>query len=588
MPKNMRSPRAGLVMIGALAILLVSAAPAAAIRYAAPTAQGSGDCSSQANACTVSAAVEGAGPVAAPSPGEEVVVLAGTHVLPNTLSVSSNVILLHGLEGSPRPTLSLSGGADSYAVASFAGPTSEIRHLKVQLSTSDAASAVLIANSGGLYSDLELVGTSNTQIGFSAGGGALLRNSTARVLDNAFGSAVNVADGTGNRLVNVTAVAYGASSRGLYVYDFGNGGVDTKAIAVTNSILRGVSRDVMVQAAGVANDMRADIDHSNYVTSQAAGNGTAVNNMGGNQLAPVLFADFASGDFHQLSGSPTIDAGVTDPQLGAFDIDGQARVLGAAPDMGADEITVAPAVVTGAAGALTTSGATLAGTVNPGGEATTWRFEYGFTTAYGSFSPPLVVPAGNQPVAVQAALGGLADGSLYHYRLVAENTRGARQGADATFRTSDPPVTPAAPCSSTIRGTRAANTLRGGRPGERILGLAGNDRIFGRGGPDCLVGGAGRDLLNGGGGNDRLGGGSGDDALKGGSGADRLGGGSGADTLIGGRGKDSHRAGAGNDTINAADGKRELVDCGRGSDTARVDRGDRVRGCETVTRAPTR
>jgi hypothetical protein len=41
---------------------------------------------------------------------------------------------------------------------------------------------------------------------------------------------------------------------------------------------------------------------------------------------------------------------------------------------------------------------------------------------------------------------------------------------------------------------------------------------------------------------------------------------------------------AGNDHINARNGVRETVSCGTGNDTATVDRGDRVQGCEHVRR----
>ena len=45
----------------------------------------------------------------------------------------------------------------------------------------------------------------------------------------------------------------------------------------------------------------------------------------------------AGDDFHQLGSSPTIDAGTVDGLLGAADLDGEARVQGTAPDIGADE-----------------------------------------------------------------------------------------------------------------------------------------------------------------------------------------------------------------------------------------------------------
>jgi Ca2+-binding RTX toxin-like protein len=80
------------------------------------------------------------------------------------------------------------------------------------------------------------------------------------------------------------------------------------------------------------------------------------------------------------------------------------------------------------------------------------------------------------------------------------------------------------------------------------------------------------DSLHGGPGNDRLTGYFGDSFLYGGPGADRLSGGRGDDMLDGGRGDDRLVAGRG----------RDIVRCGPGRDVARVDRRDRVRGCEKV------
>jgi hypothetical protein len=43
--------------------------------------------------------------------------------------------------------------------------------------------------------------------------------------------------------------------------------------------------------------------------------------------------------------------------------------------------------------------------------------------------------------------------------------------------------------------------------------------------------------------------------------------------------------GPGNDRINAANGQRDRIRCGRGSDRVRADRQDRVAGdCEVVSR----
>jgi Ca2+-binding RTX toxin-like protein len=136
-----------------------------------------------------------------------------------------------------------------------------------------------------------------------------------------------------------------------------------------------------------------------------------------------------------------------------------------------------------------------------------------------------------------------------------------------------------------VTGTPAADRLFGLRGNDLIRGLGGNDTLDGGPGNDTLVGGSGNDKLFGRAGKDQLMGGPGNDRLVGGDGNDRLVGGKGNDTLIGGRGKDSYNAGPGNDTVNSADGVAETVDCGTGKkDQAKVDKNDRVKRCENVTR----
>ena len=91
------------------------------------------------------------------------------------------------------------------------------------------------------------------------------------------------------------------------------------------------------------------LTHSNYSTvgtSLSAGTNFSYTQPGtnGNQTAEPLFVNAAAGDFHQLAGSPTIDAGVADPLIGGTDLDGNPRsqppcIGGApAPDIGAYEI----------------------------------------------------------------------------------------------------------------------------------------------------------------------------------------------------------------------------------------------------------
>jgi hypothetical protein len=95
-----------------------------------------------------------------------------------------------------------------------------------------------------------------------------------------------------------------------------------------------------------------------------------------------------------------------------------------------------PTATTGNATAITQTTARLHGTVKPNGENTTWHFEFGTTTAYGTATPeqgPVVAGAGNTAVATD--IGALAPGTVYHYRIVATNASGAIAGKDRTFTT---------------------------------------------------------------------------------------------------------------------------------------------------------
>ncbi|HWF25383.1 MAG TPA: hypothetical protein VG275_08050 [Solirubrobacteraceae bacterium] len=98
-----------------------------------------------------------------------------------------------------------------------------------------------------------------------------------------------------------------------------------------------------------------------------------------------------------------------------------------------------PAVVTGAATAVSTSAAVLHGTVNPGGSATSYNFIYGPTTSYGATSKTKRTGRGTEPLSVLAGLSGLTPGTLYHYRIEATNALGGGVGLDRTFTTTGHP-----------------------------------------------------------------------------------------------------------------------------------------------------
>jgi hypothetical protein len=84
---------------------------------------------------------------------------------------------------------------------------------------------------------------------------------------------------------------------------------------------------------------------------------------------------------------------------------------------------------------------TLTALVNPGGAATTYRFQFGTTNTYGAETFAASIPAGVAPVAVRLPLNGLQERTTYHFRAVVSNRRGTVVGPDATFTTG--PFAPA-------------------------------------------------------------------------------------------------------------------------------------------------
>jgi hypothetical protein len=95
-----------------------------------------------------------------------------------------------------------------------------------------------------------------------------------------------------------------------------------------------------------------------------------------------------------------------------------------------------PDVVTNAANGLSSSTATLNGTVNPLGQSSTYQFQFGTDTTYGFTQ--MIQSAGSGTSAVAASLGlvGLHPGTTYHFRLTADNATGPTNGTDRTFTTT--------------------------------------------------------------------------------------------------------------------------------------------------------
>jgi hypothetical protein len=137
-----------------------------------------------------------------------------------------------------------------------------------------------------------------------------------------------------------------------------------------------------------------------------------------------------------------------------------------------------PTVTTGKATNISQTGATLNGSVNPNGAATTYLFQFGTTRIYESRTGTLSAGKGTRAKHVSVVLTALAPATTYHYRLVARNRRGITFGKDRTFKTERQPLgVSLAATPNPIRAGRStvlSGVLSGTGSARRVVQLQAN------------------------------------------------------------------------------------------------------------------
>ncbi len=160
----------------------------------------------------------------------------------------------------------------------------------------------------------------------------------------------------------------------------------------------------------------------------------------GQQSTPTARLSAADFTTHSVSAQVTsLQPGMTYHFLLVATYGGKA-VAGATTQTFTTRAVTAPTATTLAAEGFKETEATLKGTVDPGGEATEYFFEYGTGTGYGQTTEKATASASGGNQGVSATLKGLTPGTEYHFRLVAKNKQGPAEGLDHSFKTMSPPA----------------------------------------------------------------------------------------------------------------------------------------------------
>jgi hypothetical protein len=287
------------------------AAPAsAAVRYAEPNGDGPVASCPKSNPCEVHDAAEDSGV----NDGDEVSLLPGTYELGSDNIELSDQINLHGALGGPRPVITstnaggttLDGGAAQrihdlvlrslddnpiYGALGTGGPSPTVVERVVAIGE----------NAPGCRTPPELPGIVRDSVCATEGG-------LAAVTASETGGAHTFA------LRNVTALGHSAGSNGI-------------RFEVANGALTVLARNVIARGGGTSADvfggtssggaLGINLAYSNYLSTEALGVGVGITDpaTANNQTDPPQLADPEDGDFQQLPGSPTINAGGEPPDV---------------------------------------------------------------------------------------------------------------------------------------------------------------------------------------------------------------------------------------------------------------------------------
>jgi hypothetical protein len=280
----------------------------------------------------------------------------------------------------------------------------------------------------------------------TTGSGTTINNPAPIAVDPADGTVYAMGGDDGG--VQVVDSFSGATGAFLRSFDGTSGSPDDSGFACPNALAVDASHNVYVSdpcnarvnrytPAGAFDTTIDDGGHGPpaAMTIDPTSGEAFIAEFGPTGLQVAAYTGTTRGQVFDASATVSLAQLAVDPTSGTvFAADNGAGVV--------DRFTtfIGPTVTTDAASPVAGTSATLNGTVDPGGVAASYHFEYSLDTSYGTSTSTSAAGSGNGPVPASAAITGLTPNQTYHYRIVGTNASGSITGADQSLTTS--PVAP--------------------------------------------------------------------------------------------------------------------------------------------------